>query len=202
MSVSQPRGATQRDKQRRETHERIYESALAEFRRVGFANAQIDRIASAAGVVRGTFYFHFPSKEHVLLELQERTQARLLESIHQVDPAGTNLDAVMEALVRGLSDSGALVDDAGLMRDMVALYVRQPLDDAFAEQPTPVIDALAKLLVNVARRGELREGVDPERAALLILTSAFGHFAGVRPETDTETELRELMDVLSRGLRA
>ena len=46
--------------------------AVDEFRREGFARAQVDRIVAAAGVARGTVYFHFPSKEHVLLELQQK----------------------------------------------------------------------------------------------------------------------------------
>ncbi len=51
-----------RDRQRLETRARVYEAAVDEFRREGFARAQVDRIVAAAGVARGTFYFHFPSK--------------------------------------------------------------------------------------------------------------------------------------------
>ena len=32
---------------------------------------------AAAGVAHGTFYFHFPTKEHVLLELERREEARV-----------------------------------------------------------------------------------------------------------------------------
>jgi len=63
---------TRRERQRLETRGRLYEAALAEFRRVGFANAQIEAIVERAGVARGTFYFHFPTTEHVLLEFQHR----------------------------------------------------------------------------------------------------------------------------------
>ena len=61
-----------RSRQRAETRERIFETALREFRDVGFAGAQIDRIAKKAGVARGTFYFHFPMKDDVMLELARR----------------------------------------------------------------------------------------------------------------------------------
>ncbi len=60
-------GMGRRERQRLETRARLYETALAEFKDVGFNDAQIDRIAEKAGVARGTFYFHFPTKEHVLL---------------------------------------------------------------------------------------------------------------------------------------
>ena len=70
ISPSSDDGArpTQRERQRAETRERLFQAALDEFRREGVAGARIERIASAVGVVRGTFYFHFPTKDHVLHE--------------------------------------------------------------------------------------------------------------------------------------
>ena len=58
---------SQRDRQREETRRRIYLAALDVFRRTGVAPAHIDDIAGAAGVSRASFYFHFPTKEHVLV---------------------------------------------------------------------------------------------------------------------------------------
>src|SRR5262249_56340205 len=66
-----------RTRQRLETRDRLFEAALAEFRRAGVAAAEIERIVRAAGVARGTFYLHFPTKDHVLMELLRRKQAVL-----------------------------------------------------------------------------------------------------------------------------
>jgi AcrR family transcriptional regulator len=55
--------------------------ALREFREVGFAAAQIDRIARDAGVTRGTFYFHFAAKDDVLLELARRINERIAHRV-------------------------------------------------------------------------------------------------------------------------
>ena len=41
------------------------------------AGADVGAIVAAAGVAHGTFYFHFPTKEHVLLELESREEARV-----------------------------------------------------------------------------------------------------------------------------
>ena len=41
------------------------------------AGAEVNAIVAAAGVAHGTFYFHFPTKEHVLLELERREEARI-----------------------------------------------------------------------------------------------------------------------------
>jgi TetR/AcrR family transcriptional repressor of uid operon len=67
-----------RDAQRQQTRQRVYAAALAEFKRTGMAAADVGDIAAAAGVARGTFYFHFPTKEHVLAELERHEEARLV----------------------------------------------------------------------------------------------------------------------------
>jgi TetR/AcrR family transcriptional regulator, repressor for uid operon len=67
-----------RDAQRQQTRQRVYAAALAEFKRTGMAAADVGDIAATAGVARGTFYFHFPTKEHVLAELERHEEARLV----------------------------------------------------------------------------------------------------------------------------
>lgn len=41
-------------------------------KRSGMANAEMRAMTYAAGVAQGTFHFGFPTKEHVLLELDVR----------------------------------------------------------------------------------------------------------------------------------
>ena len=64
-----PRDAAPRDAAR------LFDAAVAEIDRSGMAGADISAIAHAAGVARGTFYFHFPTKEHVLVELERDEEA-------------------------------------------------------------------------------------------------------------------------------
>src|SRR5271170_1853245 len=70
-----------REVQRQQTRQRVYAAALAEFKRTGMAAADVGDIATAAGVARGTFYFHFPTKEHVLAELERHEEARLVAQL-------------------------------------------------------------------------------------------------------------------------
>jgi AcrR family transcriptional regulator len=117
-----------RAERRAETRTRLYESALAEFQRGGVAGAQIDRIATAAGVVRGTFYFHFPTKEHVLLELQRRHETRLCERLERLADSAP-LRTVLETVGASIQDDEAWDRTPGLMREMIAMYARQPRID-------------------------------------------------------------------------
>lgn len=60
---------THRQQAARETHRKITEAGLALVRRGGFAGASVEAITRAAGVAKGTFYVHFPTKEHLAAEL-------------------------------------------------------------------------------------------------------------------------------------
>src|SRR3984957_12373093 len=67
-----------RDAQRQQTRQKGYAAALAAYKQPGMAAADVGDIAAAAGVARGTFYFRFPTKEHVLAELERHEEARLV----------------------------------------------------------------------------------------------------------------------------
>ena len=70
----------------------------------GVEETTVEEIARAAGVTKGTFYFHFAHKEDILLELGWGTAEALYEEA--VDgvagglPAGTILDGLLVSLAR------------------------------------------------------------------------------------------------------
>lgn len=80
-SEQESESPTGRDLQREETRRRVRECSLEVFRRDGIDAARIDDIAKAAGVSRGTFYFHFPTKEDVLVELLREAEHRVAAAV-------------------------------------------------------------------------------------------------------------------------
>jgi AcrR family transcriptional regulator len=70
-----------REAKRLQTRERLMGAAIAEFTRSGMATADVGAIVTAAGVAHGTFFFHFPTKEHVLLELEHREEERIAKQL-------------------------------------------------------------------------------------------------------------------------
>lgn len=70
-----------RERQRSELKAQIYHAALELFRTSGFGNTSVQQIASAVGIGKGTFFNHFPSKDHVLQAwYREITRAALEET--------------------------------------------------------------------------------------------------------------------------
>jgi len=60
------------------THERIYDTALKLFQEQGFERVSVGMIASGAGVSVPTFYAHYPSKEHIVMQLPTAQEMHVL----------------------------------------------------------------------------------------------------------------------------
>ena len=75
-SPTPPPRIRSRERQREDTRQRIYDAAMEIFRRDGFEVARVDDVAKAAGVSHGTFYFHFATKDEVLIQCLRASEAR------------------------------------------------------------------------------------------------------------------------------
>src|ERR1700710_284075 len=89
-----------REVQRLETRARLFDAALTEIGSSGLAAADVTAIATAAGVVRGTFYFHFPTKEHVLVELERGEEAKIVGELRDAQAEPGDLVSILLLLVR------------------------------------------------------------------------------------------------------
>jgi AcrR family transcriptional regulator len=197
-------GATsQRERQRAETRERLFEAAVAEFKRVGFGAAQIPAIAESVGVVRGTFYFHFPSKEHVLLELVGRRQAELASRLAALRGRGASVDAVLEGLMDAMEPEEGEEAAPELVREIVVMQLRAPLEPDDDPREHAVFIELAALFEELAARGQLRTDIGVEPLAAMVLTSVFGLTVarGTAAEEDRLASPDQLMALLLPGLR-
>src|SRR3954453_8340518 len=110
-----------REAQRLETRARVFGAAVAEIGRSGLAGADVSAIARAAGVVRGTFYFHFPTKEHVLVELERNEEVKIVAELTRARADDGDLQSVLTSLVRHVLEAerrwGPVV-----FRDMLGLH--------------------------------------------------------------------------------
>lgn len=162
-----------REARRLETRTRLFDAALAEIARGGLAAADVAAISASAGVVRGTFYFHFPTKEHVLVEL-ERNEETLI--VAQLGESDADLTSVLSRLVRHVLDAqhrlGAIV-----FRDMLGLHFSsaRPVEDELAQHP------LAEYLISVIKRaqavGDITSTADAPELATFFLTGLFALLA-------------------------
>lgn len=192
-----------RARQRADTRERIFETALREFREVGFAAAQIDRIAKNAGIARGTFYFHFPTKDDVMLELARRINARIVRRVALVVEAKPGLREFLLRVVDALIDEHARVSEAGLRAEVLSLYIRRPYDltDPLHNVPT-LTDELVIHLRTLSEAGELHSPLTAEELSIAIMSSIFGVLARVPGGERLRATCESLIEILVKGLQS
>src|SRR5262245_33931991 len=112
---------TTREAKRLATKEKLFDAAIAEFKRTGTTNADVGAIVREAGTAHGTFFFHFPTKEHVIAELGQREELRMAAELDRYLGKPREL---ADTLVEVTRMSVALERRLGtsLFKEMLALF--------------------------------------------------------------------------------
>jgi TetR/AcrR family transcriptional regulator, repressor for uid operon len=188
-----------REARRLQTRERILGAAIAEFKLSGMAEADVGAIVAAAGVAHGTFFFHFPSKEHVLFELECREEARLaaefarfLDGTYDLVAALTEVDDRVTGLERRL---GAI-----LFKELLALHFSptRPHKDEWTDHP--VIVLLVREIDRARGDGEVHPQVDAFYSATFFLLGIYGVLTTTDNHETRDTMLAKLVASAVRGL--
>jgi AcrR family transcriptional regulator len=189
---------TARARQRIETRERLLRAALAELRRHGVDGAQVDRIVAAARVSRGSFYFHFPTREDVLLEWERRREEEIVARLGgEREPHAARLplrDALLEVV--SFLDGLASSTDGRLLLDTLAIHVRRGADPA----SYPLLAEIERRLAAAQRSRELRSDVDARQAAILFLSNLFGFVVARLTSRPPHPDAALLVDVFLSGV--
>ncbi len=132
------------------TRQRVFAAASTEFAARGFAGANVDRIARAAGVNKAMIYYHFKSKaalyREILRDMFDAVAARLEETGGAgVEPAG-KIRAFVEAIAH----------EAEARPHFPAIWFRE-----IAEDGTHIDDRIASSLGAIIKRlaAIVKEGV-------------------------------------------
>lgn len=193
---------TKREQQRAATAQRLYEAALNLFAAQGYDATTVEAIAGAAGVAKGTFFVHFPSKEAVLGHLGrlqiERLDAALVASDDLARmPIREQLRFVYRTLARGVDAQ----PDLARKLTLVLLRGEQAFDGELLSMD--VLDrALQGLAAAAQARGELRTDVSAAEVAALVRGMYFlAIFDWVRRAGEPFAPLAErYLDLLLDGL--
>jgi len=141
-----------RDQRREQTRRRLYEAALEVFRRDEVASCRIDDIAIAAGVSRGSFYFHYPTKEHVLIEHMRETEVQICSAIAAL-PASAPLTQVLDTVAGALA--AIWQPDPRLLPDVAAVGLRYAATALTDAESGKLRQTLAERFAAAAQRSEL-----------------------------------------------
>jgi AcrR family transcriptional regulator len=191
-------GLSGREAKRLQTRERLMGAAIAEFKRSGMAQADVGAIVAAAGVAHGTFFFHFPTKEHVLLELERREEERIAKQFGQFVKSDRDLAAALNEAARLIIGLERRLGDL-LFKDFLALHFSQTRPPAENERDHMLIVLVAQRIELAQQRGETDPDVIPMNSAVFYL---LGLYALLITTSDWPTRRSLLDDYVSRTLRS
>lgn len=108
---------------RQATHQALVQAAARAFGEAGYLATPLEQICSYAGVTKGTFYEHFPSKADAFAAVLEDLTGRLTAAVQGVDLApqaappevqlAANLLRVLDVLLADRAVARLLLVDAG-----------------------------------------------------------------------------------------
>jgi len=186
-----------RETKRLQTRERLMGAAIAEFKRSGLAAADVGAIVTAAGVAHGTFFFHFPTKEHVLLELERRAEERIAKRLSRYVDSERDLASLLQEAVRLVVGLERRLG-AALFKHFLALHFSQtrPTDES---KEHPVIVTVAREIEHAQQSGQVDLDVNPMNSAVFFL---LGLYALLTTTHDWPAQGAMLEDYVTRTMRS
>ena len=185
-----------------QTRERLMGAAVAEFTRAGMAAADIGAIVAAAGVAHGTFFFHFPTKEHVLFELEKREEERMaaelatfFATVHAVRDTLAEIVRVLLGLEKRLGNR--------LFKDFLALHFSTTRPPSEESSHHPVIVTVVDEFQRAQERGEIHADVDVFHNGVSFLVGLYALLITIPEVDDIRTPvIEEYLTTYMYGLRA
>ena len=190
--------ATRRDIQKARTRERLYSIAMRLFLRRGFERTSVDDIVRASRVARGTFYFHFPTKDDVLLEAVRRGEARILGGLQ-----GLGVRTIREALAAAIA---AFAEEWEGRRTLWphagAVALRRIGADEQVRAEDPLRLALARTFEQGITKREIASMLPPQMLADIFLLDVFAGLMAwsARGEPPLSAVLPGVVELFLRGV--
>lgn len=179
-----------REAQRLETRARLFDAAAAEISRSGLAGADVSTIAATVGVSRGTFYFHFPTKEHVVVQAERAEEVKIVSRLgtRQSDP--TDPLAMLSLLVAEVLAAERRLGPV-FFRDMLGLHFSstRPVEDELSAHP--LAEFVIAAIVEAQGAGRVSRDKDPGELGVFFLTGLFALLATDKSSSRTRAALMD-----------
>jgi AcrR family transcriptional regulator len=188
------------------TRDVLLNAAAHVFAQHGYAGASVDRIAARAHLSKGTFYWHFKSKEDLFLALVEEridTPARSLMEVTRTAPAEA---ATAPVVSRGLADlfTGQRELLVLLQEHWAAAVRSAPLRRRYRHRQEALVRALAEALTarHEATGVPLTVPAESLATAFVALAHGLAMQAVIDPDSVGADLYGEILSLVYDGLAA
>ena len=163
------------DERSEATRSRVLDAALGGFTEKGYDATSVADICAAAGVSKGAFYHHFPSKQALFIVLLERWLAELDATIRAAADSSVPVPRQLESLSGLVGRVSAL--GSGQVPMFLEFWRKAAKDPAIRDVTVAPYQRFRTAFAGFVRRG-VEEGslrrVDPEAAALVLVSMGVG----------------------------
>ncbi|MCU1486398.1 MAG: transcriptional regulator, TetR family [Actinomycetia bacterium] len=201
-----PRRSALQQRRSRDTRRKLIRTALELWNERGFEAAfeetTAEEIARAAGVSKGTFYFHFAHKEDILLEMPWATAEIMIEEVELAIQRGEASFELVERLMTSLARRVSRAPRAAVLR-VTGHWSRLTHNGTLPETPRGFGEAFDTVLRYACDRGELPSDIDVDELASLLQAATMDALVRWAATTQSPTALRAALsrraDVILRG---
>lgn len=187
-----------------ETHNHILDVANHLFSKSGYDATGVAEICQAAGVSKGAFYHHFPSKQAVFMELINMYMNGIEVGFNQMRQ---QIQDVPQAILQMAEMVGSLFQTADIHLPIFLEFWSQANHDPQVWEATVspyhrYLSYFAEMVQEGINQGSIRE-VDPQQTARVIVSLAVGLLMEslFNPQvTDWQNEVRQSMAQLLHGI--
>ncbi|MBI9074382.1 MAG: TetR/AcrR family transcriptional regulator [Desulfatibacillum sp.] len=162
---------TKRQEQAQNTRQRIYDVAFQLISDRGFDNVTVDAICEAAGVAKGGFYHHFPSKDDLVIETYRLIDGHFLNSMEGVSPAMPPLQGIL--LVTEFMAKAAMERGHSFCRQIYRSQLEKGTD-FFVSPERPFYMQIKNYIQMSLDSSEINSPLPPSELTAIILCSARG----------------------------
>ncbi len=190
----------------RTTYDKILNAAAQCMLQEGYRETRMTTIADRCGISRAALYKYFPTKDSILLELNQKVLEEAVEHANKLsishEPA---LVVIHDWMTKYLS-----FDQAGFVRAVMIDDAQQVLaldQEATSEALKNVKKALIKVLRRGIKEGDIRADIKPSDMAQTLQALVFSvkrNYLASRPVIDLSDRKHRsiLVDTIIAGLKA
>jgi AcrR family transcriptional regulator len=190
-----------RQRRSAEIRERLFRAALSLFAEKGFAETTVEDITNAADVGKGTFFNHFPSKDHILLAFGEMQLGKLEAAIELARQTNASMTDFLRGL--GVRMTQEPARNPALIRVLLQAYLSTtPVRAAMLDLQKRVHTLQTQMMQLGQDRGEIRKDLPAAELAHVFRQTIFGTLLiwSLYGDSTLQARIESAFDVVWTGL--
>jgi AcrR family transcriptional regulator len=169
----------------------------------GYAATTVRDIADEAGILSGSLYHHFASKEAILEEILRSFMDGLLQKFNEIEATGGSPREVLDGLIgHAFATIDSQHDSVGLYQNESSFLAKQPGFEFVANEGARIEKIFLTAIRNGQRDGVFRANLDAAVAYRFIRDAVWSTVRWYRPEGNLSiNRVRDdYLDFLHNGL--